>query len=124
MTFVQNQEAKRPENVEYVTELIASHCNKGLCHSTLGPACANLCMSCSLLDLKRNVFLRTPVIVRHGDVLTVAIARHFGPHYVRELTETLLLCPTKTERASITCLRALHVFSLFLYVMFMSVHEY
>ena len=46
-----------PENVGYITELTASYCYKGLSHTVLGPAGVNLCMSCSLLDLYRNVFL-------------------------------------------------------------------
>ena len=66
MTFVQNQEIIMPENVGYVTELIARSCYIGLSHTKLGPAGVNMCMFCSLLDLQRNVFLQIPDIVHHG----------------------------------------------------------
>ena len=55
MTFVQNQEIPIPENVEYITELIANFCYKGLGHYILGPTVVNLVIACSLLDI--NVFL-------------------------------------------------------------------
>ena len=55
MTFVQNQEIKTPENVQYVTELNANYSYKGLNYAALGPACVILSMSCSLLNLYRYV---------------------------------------------------------------------
>ena len=45
MTFVQKQEITMPENVRYITELIADYCYKGLSHNVLGPAGMNLFMS-------------------------------------------------------------------------------
>ena len=49
----------------------------------LWPTGTNLYLSWSLLDPQRNVFLWTPVLVYHGDVLTVVIVRHFGLQCVR-----------------------------------------
>ena len=72
-----------PENVGYVTELIASYSYTGLSHTALGPTGVSLCMSCSLLDLWRNVFLST-LVVCHGDLLTVVIVHHFGLWCIRE----------------------------------------
>ena len=37
MTFVQNQEITMPENIGYITELIASPCYMGLSHTVFGP---------------------------------------------------------------------------------------
>ena len=51
MTFVQKQDITMPEIVGYVAELIANYCYKGLSDTVLGPNGANLCMSCSLLDI-------------------------------------------------------------------------
>ena len=34
-----------PENVGYITELIANYCYKALCHTVLGPNGVNLCMA-------------------------------------------------------------------------------
>ena len=44
-----------PENVGYITELIANYCYKGASHTVLWPADVNLFMSSSLFDI--NVFL-------------------------------------------------------------------
>ena len=51
MTFVQNQEIAVPENVGYITELIANYCYKGPSHNILGPTGVNLFKSCPLLDI-------------------------------------------------------------------------
>ena len=40
-----------PENVGYITELIASYCYKGISRNVLKPTGANLSMSSSLLDI-------------------------------------------------------------------------
>ena len=49
MTFVQNQEITMPENVRYITELIANYCYKGLKHDVWGSTGENFSMFCSLL---------------------------------------------------------------------------
>ena len=49
MTFVQNQEITMPENVRYITELIANYCYKGLRHDVWGSTGENFSMFCSLL---------------------------------------------------------------------------
>ena len=40
-----------PENVEYITELIASYCHMGLSHSVLGTIGVNWFIFCSVLDI-------------------------------------------------------------------------
>ena len=79
--FVQNQEATMHENVGYITKLIANYCVKGLSHYVLRPTGVNLFTFCSLPDI--NVLLWT-FIVRHGDILTVVIDRHFQLLRVRD----------------------------------------
>ena len=44
VSFVQVQEITMPVNVEYITEVIANYCCKGLSHIVLGPAGVTLCM--------------------------------------------------------------------------------
>ena len=50
MTFVLNQEITMPENVGYISEVVASYFHKSLSHTVLGLTGVNLCMYCSLLD--------------------------------------------------------------------------
>ena len=72
-----------PENVGYITELIANYCYNGLGHTVLGPTGVNLCMvlyltfrgMCSCIVVQK---LKTPFIVRHGNILTVVTVCHFG----------------------------------------------
>ena len=54
MNFVQVQEIIMPENVGYITELIADYYNKGLSHNVLGPTGVNSFMSCFVHDI--NMF--------------------------------------------------------------------
>ena len=57
--------------------------HKGLGHTVLGSTGVNLCMvlyltfrgMCSCIVVKK---LKTPSIVRHGNLLTVVTVRHFG----------------------------------------------
>ena len=84
MTFIQNQEITMPENVGYITELIANYCYNGLSNKekpTLIVFVATLYWGqmvwiCSRLVLYLTLMLWT-FIVRHGDVLTVIGVRHF-----------------------------------------------
>ena len=69
------------EKVGYIIKLIANYCYKGLSHNVLRPTGVNLFTFCSLRDI--NVLLRT-FIVRHGDVLSVVIERHFQLLRVRD----------------------------------------
>ena len=62
-----------PENVGLVTELIANYCYKALGLTVLRPTGVNLCM---VLNLAFRGMCSC--ILRHGNVLTVAIMRHFG----------------------------------------------
>ena len=89
MNFAQIQEITMPGNAGYVNELTANYCCKGLGHTIPG---ANWCVLCMVLHLTCRGMcswivknLKTPFIVRHGNVLTVIIVRHFGLWCVRDV---------------------------------------
>ena len=52
LKFVRIKEIIMPENVGYISELIASYIHKGLSHTVLGPTGGTLRMSCSLLTFR------------------------------------------------------------------------
>ena len=78
---------------------------KGLGHTVLGPTGVNLCMllyltsiwMCSCIVVKK---LKSPFIVRHGNVLTMVIMHHFGLECIRDAH----LCVNRSTAAACTVL--------------------
>ena len=68
------------ENVGYITELIANYCDRALGLTVFGASWCTVSYSafrgmCSCTVVKE---LKTPFIVHHGNLLTMATVCHFG----------------------------------------------
>ena len=120
MNFVQIQQITMPGNVRYIPQMIAGYCCKGLVQTVLGANWFEFVPG-SLRNLQRNIMLSwTLFIVRHGNVLTVVIVRHFGLQCIRDahlcVNGSLVCeCETATQQPSTTKIRRHNGAHLFLF---------